>query len=65
MITLSLHNISSLFDELFILSLHLIIDIIDYMILKEYIDPNDLEFQNMIIKQITEQKYTKKRAYKI
>ena len=59
-----LHNISTLFDELFILSLHLIIDIIDYMILKEYIDPNDLEFQNMIIKQITEQKYNDNRIDK-
>lgn len=45
------------FDSLFKRPLEAIIDIVDYMILKEYIGRSDPEFEKIIIKQITEYKY--------
>lgn len=50
-------SVFTLFDSLFVCPLYAIIDVIDYMILKDYINRNDFKFQKMIIKQISKYKY--------
>jgi len=50
------YNGLTLFDSLFNCPLYAIVDVIDYMILQEYINRNDIKFQKMIIKQISKYK---------